>query len=343
MILRDQYSGTFPIEAAARWPLRSRWVLLIALAGIAVFAVLAGFGEFRAVGRHLATFPLQHLLLALGLALLNYLLRFLRWLYYLRLLGLRATIQQSGLIFTAGLAMTLTPGHAGELGKAFLLRQMAGAPVARSTPAILMERLTDLIAVSLISLTAISPFSSRLLVVAAVGSMLVLALAVVASRGGALPLRLARLRRWRTIIDESQSSFRTLTRPVALAVATSLALAAWSAEGVALWVVLRGLEAEVALSTAVLLYAVSTLIGALLLIPGGLVGTEASMVGLLWQIGVGSPAAPAATILVRLCTLWFAVALGLAAVLALQFHGGSTPPGGGDPEPPAAEVNKEGA
>ena len=341
--MRDQDQGTFPTEAAARWPVRRRWVLPIALAGIVVFAALAGFGEFRAVGRHLAAFPVQHLLLALVLALLNYLLRFLRWLYYLRLAGIRATLRQNGLVFTAGLAMTLTPGRAGELAKTVLLREMVGAPVARSAPVVLMERLTDLIAVSLISLTALSLFSSRVLVVAAVVAMLVLALAVVALRGGELLLRLPGLRRWRAFIDESQSSLRTLTRPGALAVATSLAVLAWAAEGVALWVVLRGLDVEAPLSTAVPLYGVSTLIGALSLIPGGLVGTEASMVGLLRQIGVGSAAASAATILVRLCTLWFAVALGLAAILALQFSGGSMRRGTGDPEPPATEVGKEGA
>ena len=323
--------------------MRRRWLLPIALAGIIVIALLAGLGEFRAVSQHLATFPVQHLLLALALALMNYLLRFLRWLYYLRLAGIRATLRQKGLVFTAGLAMTLTPGRAGELAKTVLLREMVGAPVARSAPAVLMERLTDLMAVSLISLTALSLFSSRLLVVVAVVSMLVLALVLVALRGGELLLRLPGLRRWNTFIDESQSSLRALTRPGALAMATSLALLAWAAEGVALWVVLRGLDAEAPLSTAVSLYAISTLIGAISLIPGGLVGTEASMVGLLRQIGVAGAAASAATILVRLCTLWFAVALGLAAMLVLQLHGRSTPPGAGDPEPPATDATGEGA
>ena len=59
-----------------------------------------------------------------------------------------------------------------------------------------------------------------------------------------------------------------------------------------------------------------TLAGALSFLPGGLVVTEASMVLLLVRAagGLDEPAAVAATILIRPCTLWFAVLLGLVAL-----------------------------
>jgi len=53
--------------------------------------------------------------------------------------------------------------------------------------------------------------------------------------------------------------------------------------------------------------------GALSFMPGGLGGDEAVMVGLLvWQ-GLDAADAVAATVIIRVTTLWFAVLLGVAA------------------------------
>ena len=54
----------------------SKKLLLIVLLTALVFVGLAGYGNFREVGQLLADFPPLYLLAALGLAALNYLLRF---------------------------------------------------------------------------------------------------------------------------------------------------------------------------------------------------------------------------------------------------------------------------
>jgi uncharacterized protein (TIRG00374 family) len=77
-----------------------------------------------------------------------------------------------------------------------------------------------------------------------------------------------------------------------------------------------GLDAPLAF--AVFVYAISMLAGALSFLPGGLGGAEIVMVSLLVWKGMGSADAIAATVLIRLSTLWFAVAIGVAALLALR-------------------------
>jgi uncharacterized protein (TIRG00374 family) len=74
------------------------------------------------------------------------------------------------------------------------------------------------------------------------------------------------------------------------------------------------LGSDLSLSTALFIYAFSILVGALSFLPGGLGGTEASMVTLLILNHVAQPQAVAATVLIRLATLWFAVALGVFAL-----------------------------
>ena len=72
------------------------------------------------------------------------------------------------------------------------------------------------------------------------------------------------------------------------------------------------------LGSALPIYAAATLIGAISTLPGGLVGTEGSMVALLQQSGIARGAASAGTLIVRLTTLWFAVAVGLVALAWLN-------------------------
>jgi uncharacterized protein (TIRG00374 family) len=68
------------------------------------------------------------------------------------------------------------------------------------------------------------------------------------------------------------------------------------------------------LSKAVFAFAISTIVGALSAIPGGLGATEASLAGLLaLLLTLPAATAAAATLLLRLATLWFAVLIGLGA------------------------------
>ena len=60
-----------------------------------------------------------------------------------------------------------------------------------------------------------------------------------------------------------------------------------------------------------------TVAGALSFLPGGLGVTEAGMLALLGDLATGCSrsVSAAATFITRLCTLWFAVVVGLAALL----------------------------
>ncbi len=69
---------------------------------------------------------------------------------------------------------------------------------------------------------------------------------------------------------------------------------------------------------AMFTYALAMLAGALSFLPGGLGGAEAVMMALLLFKGVPEPLAIAATIVIRLTTLWFAVVLGVGIMTLAQ-------------------------
>ena len=304
--------------------MNARHWLLLGLLTAAVFGGLVAYGDFREVGRLLVSSPSAYgaFALAAGLALLNYALRFLRWSMYLQALRINVPLRVSLPVFLAGLALAITPGKVGELLKSVWLSQRSGVPVAASAPAVVMERLTDVISVALLGLTGVLLLPPAMAIV--IGAVLVVGMALgllAASRYGAMALRLPVLRRWQEPLEQSQEGLHRLMSLRLLTAAVALGALAWAAEGVALWVIVIGLGDSIAPGVALPISAAAALVGAVTALPGGLVGFEGSMVALLRQGGMSATAAAVATLLTRLATLWLAVLIGLAAWLWLSRTG----------------------
>jgi hypothetical protein len=88
-----------------------RRIVLGVVAGVAVYAGFSIWAGARTIGERLGTFAWSAALLAVGLAFANYLVRFVRWHYYLRVLGLSVPAGESLLVFLGGFALTVTPGN----------------------------------------------------------------------------------------------------------------------------------------------------------------------------------------------------------------------------------------
>ncbi len=280
---------------------------------------MAGYGDFGDTIDDIGDLPVSYLLAGLGLALANYLLRYLRWSYYLSVLKIHAPAGLSMLVFLLGLVMSITPGKAGELVKCYLLNSRTGVPVGRSAPVVVMERLSDVISVIILGLTGFVLLPAPVIAVLAVALALAVAGLMFAVSRHALRLtRLPVLSRWSDLLQDSQQGFRELAAARVMVAGIVIGVAAWFAEGLALWVILKGVGAEVALIRALPIYAAATLVGAVTALPVGLIGTEGSMLAMLQQSGVAKSAASASTVLVRLVTLWFVVVVGLLALLVLR-------------------------
>jgi uncharacterized protein (TIRG00374 family) len=286
---------------------------------LGVFVALVGYGDFGDTVDEIGSLPVGYLFAGLGLASANYLLRFLRWAFYLKVLKIDAPARISTLVFLSGLAMSITPGKAGELVKCYLLNSRTGVPVSRSAPVVVMERLTDVISVIILGFTGFALLPTPIIVVLAVAlaasvAGLMFAVSRQALRLTALPI----LSRWSELLRDSQEGFKELAAARVIVVGVVIGAVAWFAEGLALWVILKGIGSDIDLVRALPIYAAATLVGAVMALPGGLVGTEGSMLAFLQQSGVSKVGASAGTVLVRLVTLWFAVAVGLVALLALR-------------------------
>jgi len=294
-------------------------------AGILTALVLLGlalYADAPSLLAALAAFDLSALPVALGLASLNYAVRFVRWHYYLRHLRIPVPAGPSAGVFLSGLAMSITPGKLGELLKCFMLRDRNGVRIATSAPVVVAERYTDIVGVLALVALGATRFPGGGPVLAA-GGIVALALLAVLTASDAMVDRAGSLLS-RTLFKgrsletewarESGAAFRSLLRGYPLLVGTLLGALAWFLECVAFLVVLRGFgEAGITLLGATFTYATATLAGALSMLPGGLGVTEGSMAALLAGLGVPREAAAGATLVIRACTLWWGVLVGAVA------------------------------
>jgi len=296
--------------------------------GIVVFAALVAYGDVRKVGSSLGDFRWELAPIILGVAMGNYLLRFVKWHYYLGKVGVKGLrIQDSFLIYMSGLGMTITPGKVGEWLKCYLLKDMHGTPVTRSTPILLAERLTDALALMVLATIGVIAFERQtwpIVGVVVLGSAVTVAISRhrgLTKRLVASSRRLPVIGRFTTQLDEMSESNYLLMDPVGVVLMTLLSVAAWGTQVVAFYLVLIGLDVDAGADTfarASFILPISTLAAALLLLPGGLGVAETGITSLsVSLLDLGRSTASAATLIVRIATLWFAVVLGLIAFAIL--------------------------
>ncbi len=297
--------------------------IVVALVVYVAYAAWVGAAEVAAA---LARFSWALLLPLLALSAANYALRWVRWELYLRALGIRVPARTSLRVFLAGLAMTVTPGKVGEFLKSYLLGATSGVPMAVSAPVILVERLTDLLSLVLLASFGVAGYGGAAGVPVLLSSGVALFLGVLVLRSERLTghavaaLSLVPLgARLAPKFGEAARSSRALLGGRLLGAGLALGAVAWACECAGYWLAFRGFgEAAPTFPVSIFAYAFSTVLG--VVSPGGLGPTDIGLVELARQFtpGLSREVATAASFLVRLCTLWFAVILGARALLGFR-------------------------
>jgi uncharacterized membrane protein YbhN (UPF0104 family) len=249
---------------------------------------------------------------AAGLCLLNYLLRGLRWRLWMAHYGRHFGWLQGLRLYLAGYAFTPTPGNVGEAARGLMLaRQPLRA--GQSLAIFGAERLADLLCLLLLCLPAagwVLRHPAMQAISTLLGGLLAVAALLLLAVLGLLFKHRARLLERLPWLQEAWHCLAL--RPWLW---LGLTLTAWAAQGVAVWLICRGMGVPLELLTATGFYALAMVAGALSALPAGLGGTEAVLTGLLVAHGATPAAALGITVLARLLTLWLAVAIGVLALL----------------------------
>ncbi|HEY0556549.1 MAG TPA: lysylphosphatidylglycerol synthase transmembrane domain-containing protein [Thermoanaerobaculia bacterium] len=287
--------------------------------GVLVVVGLALTANPRALARSLRDFDLWLLVPVLALSVLNYGLRALRWEYYLRRLGATLAPGRGLAIFLVGFVLSVTPGRAGELGKAWLVRELGGGRAMRVVSAVLAERVTDVLGTIVLIGFGALPLPGGPWIAAACLAGVVAVVVLLTWRRGA-ELVFAILRRMPVMgsrvphLVEMYDRLRELLSPGLAVGAILVATVAWAAEGLGFWLVVRNYAPKAGFLLAVFNYTAASILGGLSMLPGGLGAAEGSLAALLHEQGLTAADASSITLVIRAATLWFSVLFGVVAL-----------------------------
>lgn len=299
------------------------------LLGFLVLLGISFIGDLRQVAQTVRDFDWRLYPLTLLLTLVNYTLRFYKWHFYLGLIGAKGIGRQESLrLFIGGFPLAVTPGKVGEALKAVWLNQRSGVSVERGVSVVVAERLSDGLAVLLLSVFGVISYPQYWAVFVTV---LIFGLSfIVISQFRTLAMwffgigeKMPIVSRFVHNLREFYEGSSVLFKPMPALIGVGLGTISWLWEGVGFYLILLGLGLKPGIqlaASAIFILAFSTIVGAVSALPGGLGAAEASIAGMLALVlGLNATLAAAATLLIRLATLWFGVGLGLVVWFRYPF------------------------
>jgi len=306
---------------------KQRRLIVIGLGlGLLAFVVVLLLSDVSQLLHFAQIFPWLMMIPVMGLRLINWFLRFLKWHFYLRLVGVRnISAADSATVFVSGFPMSLSPGKAAELLKSFILYGMTGAPVASTLPVVASERLSDGMAVLLLIVLGIFGLSANQywaavyipmgLMVTGITILQIRPLCMALLRAlGKLPL-VGRYARHFALFYES--SYKIVLLPN-LALAVSLGLVANILDGVGVYLILVGMGQPANATTfyqALLVISLSVVTGSLSAMPGSIGAADLTIGGsLVGLVKLSVSEAGFATLLIRFVQLWMGVIVGSAVL-----------------------------
>ena len=261
------------------------------------------------------------------LSFCNYITRFLKWEYYTKTLNIEIERKMSFLIFLSSFIMSITPGKIGEVFKSYLLKEQIGTPLSKSAPIVFAERITDFLSLVLLSMAGALMFGYGTTLIIGFGIFFVLLVFIISSRKISYAI-IGIFENFRFVanishkIHAAYDSIYKMVRFKELIITIILSIFAWSFECFSFYLVISGFGIDnlvhINVFVATFVYGFATLAGAATMLPGGLGATDASITGLLVLLSVPKSIAVASTLIIRAATLWFAVIVGIVAVMFYQ-------------------------
>jgi uncharacterized protein (TIRG00374 family) len=308
---------------------------------MSAFVIWSDFRKNIEILRH---FPWAQIPVIIAAVLVNFFVRELKWDYFRRAGGIRVPRLGSFLVFFSGYSMCISPGRIGELLKPFMYKEYFKQKMRRTIPLVFCERVSDLLGMILLGVISVPAYiaavssdftaggiSTTLLIGFLALSIVIMSALVWLVRQKrwmyALLMQMSRVRR----LHQLSRKFRKLyfaTYPLLsaknLLVTTLMASFSWAFECVALWIILHGVGATaISLGQSTFMFCMATILGGFFFfLPGGIGGFEPALVAMLLLLGVQKFQAVPAVFIIRVCTLFFGVALGFLFILitSARYH-----------------------
>lgn len=308
------------LNAAEYKKLINRVITFVSLSFIGsffVFLAVAWFGGLSDVINLILTSKIYIYALAFVAVFASYLISFVKWSYYLRVLKIKVSKLKSLQIYLSLYAMNLTPGNIGRVVAAYTLSKVTDIELFRIVPIVTMDIFTDSLGMALLALIAAIYFNIYVIYVIFADLLLLLPVFLLLIDSKAYKLlynffkRHKRLKVFSIYGDEYFAAQSKLNKKNVYIVSILTSLPAAFLTSLALLLSLSAIGINVHTAQSVFVFSISQLFGMVSTIPGNIGVTDVAILAIGHAtLGLSNQILSATEIMVRLATLWFGVVLG---------------------------------
>lgn len=291
---------------------------------VAVGGIIAFFVGGERIVEPLKRVPIHGLWVLALASLIENVLRIYRYRLFSDALKLPVPWHRLVLYYVAGMALLPTPGKIGVVLRLWLLHLHHNIPYRRSSPLLVMDVLTDTIA--MLALIAIGILSLGHVYGAALGLLLLTGLTVGIVMVLAAPHHSVSLLKllYRLTGKRAPRFFAGIKRLLVLLGelmgwrvllgGALLSFIAWGSFGFAMSYLIMAMGTPVDWNLGAFALSIGTILGVVSMAPAGVGGAEAGMTAILHHFGAPLGTAFIVTMLARLAIIWIPVAVGFIAL-----------------------------
>lgn len=285
------------------------------------YASILIISDVQSINLNLNNFISYHYPLIFSLVGINIIISGFRYHVFLNRINVSIGIRQSVLIFLSGLSMIITPGTSGSLIKSHIIKKKMGISFSRTSPIVLYERWMDF--VSTLAIMAFLLFWIDLpesIIVILVGIPLSILIYFVLRKGSGISFinkiasKIPPLRNMMVTADEFKDSIKKISNTKTSIPLFSLTIITKINAMVIVYLIFQSFGINFDLFLSGQIFFTSQLIGMLSFIPGGVLVTEASLIGLLLKQNVDFALTTLVVVVLRFFTLWLSTIIGFLAL-----------------------------
>lgn len=292
--------------------------------GIAVTAVLMMITDVHTSLGQLMQLSLKQSLCIICLVPINYLIKYVRFHYYLYLMGYHVRLVDEIFSLLSSFVMVITPGKLGEtLLRGYLLQRCnykIGMPSIVSLT--LADRLTEGVSMAILVLLTISSVKSgvNILAVIFVGAGLIVIGVLLQNESMVRRIfsKMERIKRIAPAVKEIHAAYdesQIIYRPKAFLTSVFLGIISWCCEGGVVYFTAKALGEPITFSHSVFAVSLSGIFAAISMIPGGIGIADGTTLGVLLLYGLPKDIAGTVTVVSRFSVMWFGVVVGGISLL----------------------------
>ncbi len=289
--------------------------------GIIIYFVIAFLAGIIKVAGIIASSKLYIYIFAFAAVFAGYSLRYIKWSYSLKKLGIKIPFKTNFKVYLSLYSMDLTPGRIGRVIMAYTLNKITKVRIAKLLPVIMMDMFTDFLGVAILAIFSAIYFDKYVVYIIVAEIIILAPFAFVLNSWLYKMLKnVLKKNRFLRVFsiygDEYFLSQTKLNNLKVYLVSASVSAAAIFMNAMALYTVLLSIGFATPVQGDVFIYSTSQIFGMVSAVPGNLGVMDGLLVAMTSSVyhlsfAVGS----AVTIMTRMATLWFGIFIGIVFFL----------------------------